>query len=34
MAHRALMIGGELAIEPNPTGGTFVTCSFALPLRN
>jgi signal transduction histidine kinase len=33
MAHRALMIGGELAIEPNPTGGTFVTCSFALPSR-
>ena len=31
MAHRALMIGGELSIEPNPTGGTFVTCSLALP---
>jgi signal transduction histidine kinase len=31
MAHRALMIGGELAIEPNPTGGTFVTCSFPSP---
>ena len=31
MRHRALMIGGELAIEPSPTGGTLVTCSFALP---
>lgn len=31
MAHRAMMIGGELAIEPSPTGGTLVTCSFALP---
>ena len=30
MAHRAGMIGGELSIEPNPTGGTFVTCSFPL----
>jgi signal transduction histidine kinase len=34
MAHRAMMIGGELSIEPNPTGGTFVTCSFALPPRD
>ena len=32
MAHRAQMIGGALSIEPNPTGGTFVTCSF--PLAN
>jgi len=30
MAHRATMIGGMLSIEPNPTGGTFVTCSFPL----
>lgn len=30
MAHRAGMIGGVLSIEPNPTGGTFVTCSFPL----
>ena len=30
MAHRAAMIGGALSIEPNPTGGTFVTCSFPL----
>ena len=28
MAHRAVMIGGELSIEPNPTGGTLVRCSF------
>jgi signal transduction histidine kinase len=26
MAHRASMIGGVLSIEPNPTGGTFVSC--------
>ncbi len=31
MAHRALMIGGELTIEPSPTGGTLVTCSFVPP---
>jgi signal transduction histidine kinase len=30
MAHRAGMIGGVLSIEPNPTGGTFVRCSFPL----
>ncbi len=30
MAHRAGMIGGALFIEPNPTGGTFVRCSFPL----
>ena len=30
MAHRAVMIGGKLSIEPSPTGGTLVTCSFAL----
>ena len=28
MAHRAFMIGGSFAIEPGPTGGTIVTCSF------
>jgi signal transduction histidine kinase len=28
MAHRAAMIGGLFAIEPGPTGGTIVTCSF------
>jgi signal transduction histidine kinase len=28
MAHRAAMMGAELSIEPNPTGGTFVKCSF------
>jgi signal transduction histidine kinase len=28
MAHRAAMIGGSFAIEPGPTGGTIVTCSF------
>jgi signal transduction histidine kinase len=28
MAHRAAMIGGELTVEPNPTGGTFVKCIF------
>lgn len=28
MAHRAAMIGGSLSIEPAPTGGTMVTCSF------
>jgi len=27
MAHRAAMIGGTFSIEPNPTGGTLVTCS-------
>jgi signal transduction histidine kinase len=27
MAHRAAMIGGSLAVEPAPTGGTIVTCS-------
>ena len=30
MAHRATMIGGELSIEPSPTGGTLVTCTFGL----
>jgi signal transduction histidine kinase len=29
MAHRAAIIGAELSIEPNPTGGTFVKCSFS-----
>jgi signal transduction histidine kinase len=28
MAHRAGLIGGALSIEPNPTGGTWVTCAF------
>jgi signal transduction histidine kinase len=28
MAHRAAMIGAEFSVEPNPTGGTFVKCSF------
>ena len=30
MAHRAAMIGGVFSIEPAPTGGTIVTCSFPL----
>jgi hypothetical protein len=30
MAHRAAIIGGSFAIEPAPTGGTIVTCSFPL----
>src|SRR5579883_1450948 len=30
MAHRAGMIGGALSIEPKPTGGTLVRCSFPL----
>jgi signal transduction histidine kinase len=30
MGHRARMLGGTLSIEPNPTGGTFVTCAFPL----
>ncbi len=33
MAHRAVVIGGLLSIDPSPTGGTLVTCSFALPAR-
>jgi signal transduction histidine kinase len=28
MAHRASMIGGAFSVEPAPTGGTIVTCSF------
>jgi signal transduction histidine kinase len=28
MAHRAGMIGGEIALEPNPTGGTLLRCWF------
>jgi signal transduction histidine kinase len=32
MAHRAGIIGGEVAVEPNPTGGTLVRCWF--PLHN
>jgi len=31
MAHRAAMIGGELSIEPNPTGGTSVKCLMPSP---
>jgi len=31
MAHRAAMIGGSFAIEPGPTGGTILTCSFPQP---
>jgi len=31
MAHRAGLIGGALSIEPNPTGGTWVICSFPSP---
>ena len=30
MAHRATMLGAEFSIEPNPTGGTLVTCSFPM----
>ncbi|HWD19476.1 MAG TPA: ATP-binding protein [Verrucomicrobiae bacterium] len=32
MAHRALMIGAKLDVEPNPTGGTMVTC--CLPMSS
>ena len=28
MTHRAGLIGGSLTVEPAPTGGTIVTCSF------
>ena len=28
MEHRAAMIGGSFIVEPAPTGGTIVTCSF------
>ncbi len=31
MAHRANLLGGALSIEPNPTGGTWVRCSFPPP---
>ena len=34
MAHRANMMGAEFSIEPNPTGGTFVKCSFARDARH
>jgi signal transduction histidine kinase len=34
MAHRAAMIGGGLTVEPNPTGGTFVRCSFPVAGHN
>jgi signal transduction histidine kinase len=27
MAHRAEVMGGSLAVEPGPTGGTIVTCT-------
>jgi len=31
MSYRAQKIGGNLAIEPGPNGGTTVTCQFKLP---
>jgi signal transduction histidine kinase len=31
MAHRAAMIGGFFSVDPGPTGGTIVTCSFQEP---
>ncbi len=31
MAHRASMIDGSFSVEPAPTGGTIVTCSFPKP---
>jgi two-component system CheB/CheR fusion protein len=34
MAHRASMIGGKFSIEPNPTGGTLVTCSLPSVAQN
>jgi signal transduction histidine kinase len=34
MAHRAAMIGGQLTVEPNPTGGTFVRCTFPVAGQN
>ncbi len=34
MAHRAMMIGADLAIEPNPTGGTLVKCSLRTAHRH
>ena len=34
MAHRAGMIGGDVAIEPSPTGGTLVRCRFPSHNRN
>jgi signal transduction histidine kinase len=33
MAHRAAMIGGTFSVEANPTGGTFVSCSFPVPVQ-
>jgi len=30
MAHRASMIGATLTLEPNPTGGTLVKCTFPM----
>jgi signal transduction histidine kinase len=33
MAHRATMIGADFSIEPNPTGGTLVTCSLPVPVE-
>jgi signal transduction histidine kinase len=33
MAHRAAMIGATLSVEPNPTGGTLVRCSFPAARR-
>jgi signal transduction histidine kinase len=33
MAYRASMIGGSLAVEPAPTGGTIVTCTVPMQRR-
>jgi signal transduction histidine kinase len=33
MAHRAAMIEGTFSVQANPTGGTFVKCSFPLPTQ-
>jgi signal transduction histidine kinase len=34
MAHRAAMIGATIGLEPNPTGGTLVRCSFPATGQN
>jgi nitrate/nitrite-specific signal transduction histidine kinase len=34
MAHRAAMIGATIGLEPNPTGGTLVRCSFPMAGQN
>ncbi len=33
MAHRAAMISGTFSVKANPTGGTFVRCSFPVPVQ-